>query len=119
MPREPGRNDPCPCGSGRKYKHCCLKAIDASDFLWRLLDLRKRLTRGKRRLLAPETVRDLALELRDLYLHIEDQVWNPRLPELRNTDGDKLVLTNVDLSSALQSVVSIRAPQPARPRISR
>jgi hypothetical protein len=21
----PGRNDPCPCGSGRKYKHCCLR----------------------------------------------------------------------------------------------
>jgi uncharacterized protein YchJ len=20
-----GRNDPCPCGSGRKYKHCCMK----------------------------------------------------------------------------------------------
>ena len=20
----PGRNDPCPCGSGKKYKHCCL-----------------------------------------------------------------------------------------------
>lgn len=20
-----GRNDPCPCGSGRKYKHCCLR----------------------------------------------------------------------------------------------
>ncbi len=20
---EPGRNDPCPCGSGRKYKKCC------------------------------------------------------------------------------------------------
>jgi SWIM/SEC-C metal-binding protein len=19
----PGRNDPCPCGSGRKYKKCC------------------------------------------------------------------------------------------------
>jgi hypothetical protein len=19
-----GRNDPCPCGSGRKYKQCCL-----------------------------------------------------------------------------------------------
>ena len=19
----PGRNDPCPCGSGKKYKHCC------------------------------------------------------------------------------------------------
>jgi len=21
--RPPGRNDPCPCGSGRKYKKCC------------------------------------------------------------------------------------------------
>ena len=21
---EPGRNDPCPCGSGKKYKKCCL-----------------------------------------------------------------------------------------------
>ena len=21
--RGPLRNDPCPCGSGRKYKHCC------------------------------------------------------------------------------------------------
>ncbi len=23
-----GRNDPCPCGSGRKYKKCCLKAAE-------------------------------------------------------------------------------------------
>jgi uncharacterized protein len=22
--RTTGRNDPCPCGSGAKYKHCCL-----------------------------------------------------------------------------------------------
>jgi hypothetical protein len=26
-----GRNDPCPCGSGRKFKHCCLRALDAED----------------------------------------------------------------------------------------
>ena len=24
-PQETGRNDPCPCGSGKKYKQCCLK----------------------------------------------------------------------------------------------
>jgi len=24
MKRKAGRNDPCPCGSGRKYKQCCL-----------------------------------------------------------------------------------------------
>lgn len=23
--KEPGRNDPCPCGSGKKYKKCCGK----------------------------------------------------------------------------------------------
>lgn len=21
---KPGRNDPCPCGSGKKYKRCCI-----------------------------------------------------------------------------------------------
>lgn len=33
-----GRNDPCPCGSGKKYKQCCLKKEQAQpgdDFLWR------------------------------------------------------------------------------------
>ena len=25
-----GRNDPCPCGSGRKYKHCCLSGAASS-----------------------------------------------------------------------------------------
>jgi len=24
--QHPKRNDPCPCGSGRKYKQCCGKA---------------------------------------------------------------------------------------------
>jgi hypothetical protein len=23
--RKIGRNDPCPCGSKKKYKHCCLR----------------------------------------------------------------------------------------------
>ncbi|MHB1250265.1 MAG: SEC-C metal-binding domain-containing protein, partial [Polaromonas sp.] len=25
MTHKTGRNDPCPCGSGKKYKHCCGK----------------------------------------------------------------------------------------------
>lgn len=24
--KKPGRNDPCPCGSGRKFKQCCGRA---------------------------------------------------------------------------------------------
>jgi hypothetical protein len=27
----PGRNEPCHCGSGRKYKHCCLEKDDAAS----------------------------------------------------------------------------------------
>ena len=32
--RKVGRNDPCPCGSGKKYKKCCLKStgpVESSD----------------------------------------------------------------------------------------
>ncbi len=38
-----GRNDPCSCGSGKKYKKCCLSNSDKSelttivDFEWRKL----------------------------------------------------------------------------------
>ena len=30
-----GRNDPCPCGSGRKYKKCCQESFDEKDFHYR------------------------------------------------------------------------------------
>src|ERR1044071_8374657 len=33
--KKAGRNDPCPCGSGRKYKNCCLASLTASDFQYR------------------------------------------------------------------------------------
>ena len=36
-----GRNEPCPCGSGKKYKQCCLSAVPVNhevvDFTWRHL----------------------------------------------------------------------------------
>lgn len=28
-PRKVGRNEPCPCGSGRKFKKCCLAEVSA------------------------------------------------------------------------------------------
>jgi tetratricopeptide (TPR) repeat protein len=39
-----GRNDPCPCGSGKKYKNCCLNRIglaplpDRIRWMWEKLD---------------------------------------------------------------------------------
>jgi hypothetical protein len=46
-PREKtGRNDPCPCGSAKKYKHCCLAAQPLSEqSIWqRQHDVSERLT---------------------------------------------------------------------------
>jgi len=43
---EPGRNDPCPCGSGKKYKKCCLPQKQAAvlgDLNW----IRMRRTEGE------------------------------------------------------------------------
>lgn len=36
--RRPGRNDPCHCGSGKKYKRCCLRLDEANDPFRRVLD---------------------------------------------------------------------------------
>ncbi len=30
-PHRPGRNDPCHCGSGKKYKHCCMDKDEEAD----------------------------------------------------------------------------------------
>ena len=32
--RRVGRNDPCPCGSGKKFKKCCLRKQQGDDHLW-------------------------------------------------------------------------------------
>lgn len=36
MSNRPGRNDPCPCGSGKKYKHCCASKQDRLSLATRL-----------------------------------------------------------------------------------
>jgi tetratricopeptide (TPR) repeat protein len=39
--KKPGRNAPCPCGSGKKYKKCCLHAtrpITGDTFIYTDLD---------------------------------------------------------------------------------
>jgi len=38
---KPGRNDPCPCGSGEKYKHCCGRVAAAAVSAPQMLDPRE------------------------------------------------------------------------------
>jgi len=48
-----GRNDPCSCGSGKKYKRCCLEQRNASYGLWaRQRDASDELTREMMRFAA-------------------------------------------------------------------
>lgn len=57
------RNDPCPCGSGKKYKKCCLVFAEDSDFQyrrWRQIEagLIPRLTSFAFESLSPELLED-------------------------------------------------------------
>lgn len=54
-----------------------------------IIELRKKLG-TQARLFGAETLREFEREVRALYLKIADTVLNPKLPELRNTDGDPL-----------------------------
>ncbi|HLB53649.1 MAG TPA: SEC-C domain-containing protein, partial [Gemmatimonadales bacterium] len=61
----PTRNAPCPCGSGRKYKHCCLGPAPTSASPYSRADRERALTRlGKFASSAEfESYREAALEL--------------------------------------------------------
>lgn len=65
-----GRNDPCPCGSGKKYKKCCLASAEDSDFQYRRFrqthaGLIPRLTEFAFETLSPELVEEAWQEFND------------------------------------------------------
>jgi predicted O-linked N-acetylglucosamine transferase (SPINDLY family) len=43
---KPGRNDPCPCGSGKKYKHCCERKAPAAPANARAPEARQQCNMG-------------------------------------------------------------------------
>jgi hypothetical protein len=82
-----GRNDPCPCGSGKKYKKCCLdkgaKPVTVTPALFSEADRASVL--GKLRAFGdrPEQVEDLA--------EIAFDYWGPRLHD-RGEEEQRKVL---------------------------
>lgn len=65
-----GRNDPCPCGSGKKYKKCCLVSAEDSDFQYRRFrqthsELIPRLTKFAFEIIEPEIVEEAWKEFND------------------------------------------------------
>ncbi|HVQ37218.1 MAG TPA: SEC-C metal-binding domain-containing protein [Pyrinomonadaceae bacterium] len=77
--RKVGRNDPCPCGSGRKYKKCCQASADDSDFQyrrWRRVeaDLIPQLISYAIGTLGPDAIEDAWQEFHD---DSPDDVYDP------------------------------------------
>ena len=77
----PGRNEPCPCGSGRKVKRCCGVQRGPSD---------EQLARAHVALLARNAAADLH-GLSDAALdHLWEQLLNVPLPKLIDPDLKRL-----------------------------
>ena len=82
MTQKAGRNDPCPCGSGRKYKKCCLTSIDEAEFQyrhWRQVEsqLIPELLSFALETLGPEALTDAWSEFYD---HEPDDDFDPESP---------------------------------------
>jgi hypothetical protein len=61
----PGRNEPCHCGSGRKYKQCCLDKDESEA----------RIANAKAAAEAPESSPDAAPTARRAPKHTTQQPW--------------------------------------------
>ncbi|QQK76479.1 SEC-C domain-containing protein [Salicibibacter cibarius] len=55
-----GRNEPCPCGSGKKYKHCCLAN--------KVVDIRTKM--------GAQELEQLSEDLEDFSLHYTDPIYS-------------------------------------------
>lgn len=84
---KPGRNDPCPCGSGKKYKQCCLRtegAQQAEDLLWHQINratkgLPDKLLTFEQNRRGPETL----LEAWDDFTLWGDEKFDPDSPQMQ------------------------------------
>src|SRR5258705_7812495 len=71
-----GRNEPCPCGSGKKYKKCCLVSVAATDFEYRRqrqveADLVRRLLENAAAVVDPNAILDAWIDFNDGFEDVE------------------------------------------------
>lgn len=77
MSEKIGRNDPCPCGSGKKYKNCCIgKPI-------------KKPLPFKAKLLTPKPVVDLMTRTFGDSIDEASKENKPNLPFLKPSESDQ------------------------------
>jgi tetratricopeptide (TPR) repeat protein len=66
-----GRNDACPCGSGKKYKRCCLERIEAEELLSRQQAEAERLREEREFLDEEEEVHEEILREAEIFTRVD------------------------------------------------
>ncbi|MCF6335581.1 MAG: SEC-C domain-containing protein [Spirochaetales bacterium] len=84
-----GRNDPCPCGSGKKYKKCCLNSVSPPSQVYDELD--SLMTRGQLLLEKNKTA-----EACDVWLELWTNLKGRFKPEFRNIKEAELIFSGSD-----------------------
>jgi tetratricopeptide (TPR) repeat protein len=84
----PGRNEPCTCGSGRKYKHCCGKAPPLPDTPRAGAEAE---LEGERLLALGQTLEDQGLLDRAAECFARATVLRPKFAEAHNDLGQVLL----------------------------
>lgn len=134
--RKIGRNDPCPCGSGRKYKRCCIESQTVIEDLWaRQHEASGALAREMMRFAGREFGHSTEDAWQDFNMTVlpssyvdrssEDQIfvpyflfdWDPECPQGKRAPGKGVVLQEFQLEqggriSALQQELLDQAAQP-------
>jgi len=89
-----GRNDPCPCGSGKKYKLCCLHNDDAAAWA------------------AAETKKAAAAERARAFFHeLGEQMADGELDEASNAVVDLVHAGKLDEAEAAANDLLVRFPE--------
>ena len=135
---KPNRNDPCPCGSGKKYKHCCERntaapTVTAAPSLQELNQLIESFNSGKlleveqqaRRLIAQFPTSGIAYKLLGVCLNSQGKQTEALPPLLKATtllpkDAEayyNLGVTQEGLEQYTEAVTSYRASIALNPNL--
>lgn len=102
-----GRNDPCPCGSGRKYKKCCLKTTDG-PLPYKSADLAQTyLEKYKIRLKSPTDIEKIRAA-GDLTIETLDLVEAQLKPGLATDEINRLVHEHTLKNGAIPAPLNYR-----------
>ncbi len=114
-----GRNDPCECGSGRKYKRCCMRKVEEILSRWRREEVWGRPDLHQALALAcgldpreqhrpdPEKVEQALASFRDIMAIEDEDLMADRLLELMNR-LDELLETDEELNKLLFRMNELR-----------